>query len=372
VWSGLAQWTGVGAWTALWAWAQANPSGLSWHFFVSGSQLLFHGSGLNLYAEHPELQIGPLAFLVAAPLTLLGDAAQPVALILMAAAGPLCLAGIAPLVPPPHRRLRVLLAGLVLMPAWAVLSVRFGHLDDVVALVLAVAALRAVAANRSAFAGLALGGAVAAKPWALGFVPLLLVLDQQRIAAIGRALVVVIAAWAPFMIANPATLAALRPPVGVAPSSGLHALGYRGDVVPAWDRVAQFVLEPLAALAALLRGRWPGLFLVAIAVRLAMDPKDNPYYIGGAALAAVIFDLLATRWTIPWATLATVLVLWQPWAVDYEHRLATSTGPSLWWFQHPGTIGIIHLAWSVAMIALVLVAPRRHLWQSGPIKRRLG
>src|SRR6202022_3976659 len=358
-WRGLVPWAGVAAWTALWAGLQSNPSGLSWHFFVSGSHMLFNGAGLNLYAEHPELQIGPLAFLVAAPLTYLGDAAQPVALILMTAAGPLSLAWLAPLVPDPHRRLRVFLGALVLMPAWTVLSVRFGHLDDVVALVLAVGALRAIVANRAALAGLALGAAVAAKPWALGFIPLLLVLDKQRLAAAGSALAGVIAAWAPFMVANPATLAALRPPVGVAPSSGLHALGYRGDLIPAWDRVGQFVLGPLAALAPVLRGRWPGVFLAAIAVRLALDPKDNPYYIGGAALAAVIFDLLATRWTFPWGTGAPVLVLWQPWAIDYAHRLETSTGLSLWWFQNPGVIGLVHLAWSVATIALVLLAPQQ-------------
>jgi hypothetical protein len=365
-WTDLIPWTGVAAWTVLWAWTQSNPSGLSWHFFSTGSQLLFHGSGLNLYAQHPELQIGPLAFLVAAPLTLLGDAAQPVALILMTAAGPLCLAWVSPLVPPPHRRLRVFLAALVLMPAWAVLSVRFGHLDDVLALVLAVVALRAVVANRAGLAGLALGAAVAAKPWALGFIPLLLVLDRQRLAAAVSALGAIVAAWAPFIIGNPGTIGALRPPVGVAASSGLHALGYRGDLIPAWDRVGQFVLGPLAALAPVLRGRWPGLFLAAVAVRLALDPKDNPYYIGGAALAAVIFDLLATRWTIPWATLVTVVLLWQPWAVDYAHRLETSTGLSLWWFQNPGLIGLLHLGWSVAMIAMVLLVPRQRVWQSDP------
>jgi hypothetical protein len=290
----------------------------------------------------------------------------------MTAAGPLCLAWIAPLVPGRQRHLRVFLAAIVLVPAWTVLSVRFGHLDDVIALVLAVGALRAVAANRAALAGLALGAAVAAKPWALGFIPVLLVLDKQRLVAAGTALAGVIAAWAPFMIANPATAAALRPPVGVAPSSGLHALGYRGDLIPAWDRVGQFVLAPVAALVPVLRGRWPGVFLVAVAVRLAMDPKDNPYYIGGAALAAVIFDLLATRRTIPWATLVTVLLLWQPWAIDYAHRLTTSTGLSLWWFQNPGIIGVVHLGWSVAMIALVLVAPQLHASLGFRLKRSSG
>ena len=358
-WRRLVPWAGVAAWTALWAWMQSNPSGLSWHFFVTGSHVLFQGSGLNLYADHPELQIGPLAFVVAAPLAVIGDAAQPVALMVMTAGGLACLYLIAPLVSPPHHQLRVFLAALLLMPAWTVLSVRFGHLDDVLALVLAVGALRAVASNRAALAGLALGGAAAAKPWALGFLPLLLVLDRPRLAALGTALASIVAAWAPFLIANPATLAALRPPVGVAPSSGLHALGYRGDVIPAWDRGAQFVLGPLAAMAPVLRGRWPGLFLVAVAVRLALDPKDNPYYIGGAALAAVIFDLLGTRQIVPWATIVTVLVLWQPWAIDYVHRVETSTGLSLWWFQNPGVIAVIHLGWSAAMIALVLLVPPR-------------
>jgi hypothetical protein len=203
---------------------------------------------------------------------------------------------------------------------------------------------------------------------------LLLVLDRQRLAAAGSALAGIVAAWAPFMIANPATLAALRPPVGVAASSGLHALGYHGDLIPAWDRIGQFVLGPVAALAPVLRGRWPGVFLVAVAVRLALDPKDNPYYIGGAALAALIFDLLATEWTVPWATLVTVVVLWQPWAIDYAHRLETSTGLWLWWFQNPGIIGLLHLVWSASMIALVLLVPRRspgRLWQSGPGRRPL-
>ena len=64
----------------MWAWLQSSSAGLSWHFFVSGSRWLLHGLGLNLYAEHPDLQIGPLAFVVAAPLTFLGEAAQPLAL----------------------------------------------------------------------------------------------------------------------------------------------------------------------------------------------------------------------------------------------------------------------------------------------------
>jgi hypothetical protein len=347
------------AWTAAWAWAQSAPSGLSWHFFVDGSQFLFHGSGLNLYAQHPELQIGPLAFVAAhllAPLK--GDLARVVAQVLMTAAGPLMVAWIAPLLEGPRRSLRLWLGVFALMPAWTVLSVRWSHLDDALALVLTIAAVRAVAANRAMLAGLALAGAVAAKPWALGFIPLLLVLERGRLYAAATALAGMVVAWAPFLLANPATLATLRPPVGVAPSSGLHALGYHGTVVPGWDRVAQLILEPAAAMLPLLRGRWPGVLLVAIAIRLALDPKDNAYYIGGAALAAVVFDLLVTRWTVPWMTLATVGLWWQPFVNDYEHRFATSTGLARWWFDHPDLIGSIHLGWSLAVIAVVFLAPR--------------
>jgi hypothetical protein len=354
-----ARWVALAAWTAAWAWVQHAPSGLSWHFFADGSRMLFHGSGLNLYAQHPDLQIGPLAFVVAqllAPLN--GEVARVVAQVLMTAAGPLMVAWIAPLVETTRRTLRLWIAVFALMPAWTVLAVRWSHLDDVLALVLAIAALRAVAANRAAVAGLALAGAVAAKPWALGFIPLLLVLERRRLVAAGTALAGMIVTWAPFLIANPATLASLRPPVAVAPSSSLHALGYRGLVVPAWDRVAQFLLEPAAAFLCVLRARWPGILLVAIAVRLTLDPKDNAYYIGGAALAAVVFDLLATRWTVPWTTLATAVVWWQPFVNDYEHRFTTSTGLARWWFDNPGPVSSIHLGWALAVVALVVLAPR--------------
>jgi len=97
--------------------------------------------------------------------------------------------------------------------------------------------------------------------------------------------------------------------------------------------------------------------LVSIAVRLALDPKDNAYYIGSAALAAVVFDLLATRWTIPWTTLGTVLILWQPFVMDFPHRLTATTGLTHWWFANEGTVGALHLVWSLVIIVLVFAVP---------------
>ena len=349
----------VALWTAWWTWRAWPVSGLSWHFFADGSRLLLHGTGLNLYAEHPELQTGPLSLAVAALLgPLPANIAKGIALIAMTAVGPLLLVALAPLVPAARRHRRMLIAAMVMMPAWTVLSVRWGHLDDVLAMALAILAVRAVCAERPVLAGAALGAAIAAKPWAVGFLPLLLALPRGRLRAAVTAAVGTGAAWAPFVLANPRTLGALHPPVGLSPASGLHALGARGTLVPAWGRALELVLSPLAALAVALAGRWPGVLLVSVAVRLALDPKDNAYYIGSAALAAVVFDLLATRWTIPWTTLGTVLILWQPFVMDFPHRLQTTTGLTHWWFANEGTVGVLHLVWSVAIVTLVFAVPR--------------
>ncbi len=215
-------------------------------------------------------------------------------------------------------------------------------------------------------AGLALAAAVAAKPWAVGFLPLLLALPRGRWRAASAAAAGTAVAWLPFVLADPRTLGALHPPVALVPSSGLHTLGARGRVVPAWGRGAQLLLAPAVAAVAALTGRWPGVLLVALAVRLALEPQDNAYYIGSAALAAVVFDLLGTRWRFPWATAVTVVALWQPFVLDYPHRMTTTTGLTHWWFAHPGAVGVLHLAWAAAMVVLVFVVPARGRVLLGP------
>lgn len=336
-------------WTAWWASESWHLRGLSWHFFHDGSRWLTGAHPLLLFADHPELQTGPLALLVARAL------GKDVALVLMAAAGPLLLLALAPLVATERRLRRLLLAGLVLTPAWCVLAVRWGHLDDVLAMAGAVVALRAACAMRPVPTGLALAAALAAKPWAVGFLPLLLVLRTGRARAAVAAAAGTAVAWAPFVLATRRTLAALHPPVALVPSSGLHALGVRGDVVPAWGRVLQLLAAPAAALVAAVTRRPAGVLLVALAVRLALDPQDNAYYVGSAALAAAVFDLLGTRWTVPWTTVLTVVALWQPFVADYPRRLQTTTGLAHWWFAHPGAVGFVHLVWVAAVMAVVLV-----------------
>jgi len=352
--------TFVTIWTVWWAWHMWPNSALSWHFSVDGARLLLHGSGLNLYADAPWLQTGPLSLVVAALLSPLpSNVGKDIVLVAMTAAGPLLIAALTPLAAPARRHRRLLIAAVVVTPAWTVLSVRWGHLDDVLAMVFAIVALRAVSADRPVLAGVALAAAVAAKPWAIGFVPLLLALPRGRLRAGATAAAGTALAWAPFVLANPRTLGALHPPVGMSPSSGLHTLGARGLMVPPWGRTAQLLLSPAAAVATVLTRGLPGVLLVSIAVRLALDPKDNAYYIGSAALAAVVFDLLGTNWTIPWTTLGTVIVFWQPFTKNFAHWQQSTTGLTHWWFAHQQTVGALHLAWAVIVVVLVFAWPHR-------------
>src|ERR1035437_10256844 len=62
----VASWTVVALWAAWWAWHMWPDFGVSLHFSVEGSRLLLHGSGLNLFADAPWLQTGPLSLVVAA------------------------------------------------------------------------------------------------------------------------------------------------------------------------------------------------------------------------------------------------------------------------------------------------------------------
>lgn len=356
----LASSTFVVIWTLWWAWRRWPDAGVSWHFSVDGARLLLHGSGLNLYADAPWLQTGPLSLVMAAALSPLpANIAKNLALVAMTAAGPLLIAALTPLVAPARRHRRMLLAAVALMPAWTILSVRWGHLDDVLAMAFAILALRAVAANRPVLAGIALAAAVASKPWAIGFVPLLLALPRGRLRAAATAAAGTALAWAPFVLANPGTLSALHPAIGLSPSSGLHTLGARGVMVPPWGRTAQLLLSPAAAVATVLTRGLPGVLLVSVAVRLALDPKDNAYYIGSAALAAVVFDLLGTRWMVPWTTLGTVVVFWQPFVAGFAHWQQTTTGLNYWWFAHQEAVGALHLVWAVVVVVLVLAWPLR-------------
>lgn len=353
----VAFWTPLALWTACWAWIMWPNSTLSWHFSVDGAGLLFHGSGLNPFAHAPWLQTGPLSLLVAVVLSPLpANTAKNIALVAMTAAGPLLVAAIAPLVAPARRARRLFIAAIVLVPAWTVLWVRWGTSmmswpwsSPLWPCAPCMPADPSWPAQRWPWPSPPSRGQSGPSPAARPGVE-----SAACGARGGRGSRTHLGALRAGQPAHP-----WRPSVGLSPASGLHTLGARGVWVPRWGRTAQLLLAPAAATVAALSRGLPGVLLVSIAVRLALDPKNNAYYIGSATLAAVAFDLLGTSWTIPWTRASTVARFWAPFVATFNHALSTTTGLTHWWFAHQQTVGAIHLAWAVAVIALVLGWPRR-------------
>jgi hypothetical protein len=337
-------------------------TGRDWFFFVEGSELLFghhhpyslRPGGLHLYANYPQLQIGPLSFIVATPLRLLGpgDGRVPSAFIMSAfvvllvwvleqtatrvwpAAEPSDVA---------RRRLTVLLGGTVVAQAWAPLAAIYVHLDDVLTLGAFVGALWAVATKRPILLGIFIGAAVAAKPWGVVALPLVLAVEggraRWRAALVAGALVVL--AYAPFVVADSGTLDAVRPQVVVAHSSILHLLGVPTTDAPGWIRPVQVAAVLIVGLVAVLRGRWAAVPVVGIATRIALDPQRFLYYSAGLVLAALAWDLLRTRRPFPVSTLATFVLL-----DDADTLIPSATGRAA-----------LRLVLTVSLVAVVLFAP---------------
>jgi len=302
-------------WMAIWAAAQVGHSLVSWHFVATGAALLRSdnaGAGLHLYATHPQLQIGPLTFLAAEPLNgLPAWLSGSVAALVIAATGPAMLASLSHL---PHLsmtdRQRGLAAG-VLMPVWAELAVHYTHLDDALALVLLMAGMHALARRWPIPAALLLAASADAKPWALAFVPLLLVLPRDRWhRAVPVWLAAVAAAWLPFVLADPQTLHAGGFSIPNVASSSLRALGVTAAATPSWDRPLQLLVGGVLGAVAVIRGRWLVVPAVVLAVRMLLDPAAYPYYTAGLVLATVLVDVgwRQTRW--PWVSIAVVVGLY--------------------------------------------------------------
>ena len=330
-------------WSLGWFVAMAWNGGAAWHFFVQGGRALADfrapGGGLHVYAAAPVLQIGPLAFLAAhAVITVAGRAGLFAAQLLGVAAGGYVLWQAHRL-----RRRSVLAAAVFFVPVWMYLAVASTHLDDVLALTCAVAATAAAKAGRPWWAGILLGLAVDAKPWALGFAALLLLLPGIRAmmrGAIGTA-VVVAAGWLPFFLADPGTVRLLHFSIVNSPLSALRVLGVTDPRTPGWDRPAQALLGVALGVVAVRRGHWAALILLAVAARVALDPGTNKYYAAGVAAGALLWDVAGSRWRWPWWTAGAMVTL-------YLSR----------WVPMPAAVhGSLTLAYCLACVATVAGPP---------------
>jgi hypothetical protein len=370
---------------------QKYGGGIDWRaFLMPGSRLLYSGAvgyhcpglpyshlagGLHLYASYPCLQIGPLAFVVAGPIRLLSPHNGLVAAeLIMSAIGLvvlLVLWRIMVIVRPGLQRGRAaqwtFLAGSsVLMITWETLAVADGHLDDVLTLLFAALAVLAGVRGRPVLTGLAIGLAVDAKPWALIFLPVLLLaagLGAWRAANLagrpirasirpcllagGVAAVVIAAGWLPFYLADHGTSAAFHFQIYNSWASGLRVLGVHPTYSPSWVRPVQIVLGCLLGTIAIWRGRWPAVLLLGAGARIALDPGTHGYYTPGLLVGALLWDLVGTRRPVPVWTLLSYCAL----------NLITVITP------HGYLRGDVRFGLVAAFTAVIMLGPRRWCWQ---------
>jgi hypothetical protein len=294
-----------------------NNSGYSWHFFTDGASLLIGqhpagdiaAGGLHLYANYPQLQFGPLTLLVTVALRPFADGGWLIITWLMTLCGigvlyllEVIVRTIRPTVDEDYRAtmLTVLVGGGSFVVSWELLAVHFGHLDDVLALLLITIAALAVVYRAPVAAGICIGLAADAKPWALACAALLLMFPgRARWRAILAAGCVIAVAWLPFVIGDPHTLSAAKFAIANVPASALRALGVHTPTTPSWDRIAQLVIGCALGAAAVLRRRWEAVIALGIGARLVLDPSVYTYYTAGLALGVLLWDLTGYRRPMP-------------------------------------------------------------------------
>lgn len=310
---------------------RALPPGLGdWPFFSAGSRLLFgdHANlpraqrpgGFHLYANYPDLQIGPLTFLVVTPIRLLfgNDGSRGIAVMIMTAMAPALVGvlehaaktrteGDASVV---FRQACVLFGGAFVVYQWAWLGSRYAHIDDALTLLFACGALWGITKNKPLLVGIMIGLAVAAKPWGLVLLPVALVFSgRARWRATIPALVLTGVAWIPFVIVDTGTLTAATPVIPASPASVLHLLGMAGGDAPSWVRPAQFGAAMAIGVLAVRRGGWAAVLMIGIAVRILLDPGVFEYYTSGLVLAAFAWEMLRSSRPVPVLTVSLFALL---------------------------------------------------------------
>jgi hypothetical protein len=349
----------LGVWALCWFVGFARGGGMAWHYFMTGDGALgrVHDpvqGGLHLYAGLPYLQIGPIALAASFLLQHLTPDGGLMAGQLVGVAAGACIVlltrSIARQAQPtrPARELdrMVIIASAFFTPVWMYVAVRSDHLDDVLALLFGVVAVKLVLDGRAAWAGIAVGLAIDAKPWAIPFACVLLLLPtiRSRFQAAVAAAAVVLVAWLPFVLGDPRTLPALdRFTIPNRATSVLRLLGVTARTPP-WDRPAQLALGVLLAVLVIRNGRWAGIILVVVAARLVLDPGVNRYYTAGAAVGALLWDLAGSKERFPWWSAVTCVALF----ASRFHHLPTRVHASL-------TLGYFIAA--VVLLALRPAAP---------------
>lgn len=354
--------------------SQQLGSSNDWQYFTWGSAVLFGSDetlrvagfvaeadgrgGLHLFAEHPFLQIGPPALVLAAVLQVGPGDGIYVAGAAIQATSVLSVWCVDRAFRDRgrHMPLTALVGGSLVTVVWGSLT-HYRHLDDALTLTCLAAASLAVVRERWVVAGLLLGLGASAKPWGVVVIVLVLVAPtrRDRLRAVVAATGVLALAWGPFVLADAATLDIGTYHLAASPSSPLAVVGLSDLLGESWLRPAQFALGGLLAAWLVHRGQWPAAALVAFSLRLLLDPNTYPYYSAGVVLAALMVDAALLRRTMPVLTIgATVSWLVTLTAVDSTVR------------------GGVHATTYVALVAAALASGRYGAVPLGPgwVRRR--
>ena len=249
-----------------------------------------------------------------------------------------------------------------------------GHPEEILAGALCALTLLAALAGRPAWSGIALGAAIAAKPWAvLAILPALLAVREGRWRLLLGAGVTLVAAELPFLLAHPAgasgtvttlstTAHSFHPtqlfwPLRDAitdPVTG--ATGYRGpELVHRFSHGGIVLLSvPLSAVFALrLRRRRVtpsdalALLALLLLLRGLLDPWNSIYYVLPAIFALVSWEALS-RPGLPVGAMALTALTWITFVPGPDHL-------------GPDGLAALYLAWALPATALLA----RCAW-SGP------
>ena len=299
--------------------ALAKQPGGDWSFFAAAGRTLGSGRWAHLYVDHPNIQTGPITIVIAWAIDPLGLAAVRLAIMLtgIAVMGLLVWSsrGL------PGVRWRLAIGGAALALWWPQMSF-FGHLDDALVLLLAVAGVVMARREQRLATGVLGGVAVGVKPTGVFLLALAVPRSGWRSAKawvpFGVAAAIGAVWWLPFVIGDRGTLDGLRPRVVIATDSVLGLFGLDGQVPSAALRMAQLVLVlGLASLAMLRRGPAAVLW-VGVAARLLLDAATWPYYTAGFVLGALVWEAYQSRHRLPWATLAAAVLLAPRWLVESD------------------------------------------------------
>ena len=296
----------------------------SWHYFADAAHLLFSPpprgpeGGLDVFATHPQFQFGPLAVLASTPFAYMPTSVAIIAVMIVGSAlGVVAVAAIADAtrrdVPDERQAFvrRLMVGALPLILVWSDISARTAHLDDAIALTATAAAASATSRRRPWLATTALAIAAAAKPWAIVFAPIALVVPGPRknlrlptIAAF------VALTWLPFVTDAPSTLHAVGTfKIANAASSALRVLGATDAFTPGWIRPTQIIGGVVIALLLVRRGKWHSVPMAGLAFRVMLDPAVHHYYAAGLTLGVLLWEIIARPDRLPVATALTALLL---------------------------------------------------------------